>query len=92
MPVFHCPRCGPILVPDDLPAELRQRAADLVRGGSGVGAMKLFHDETSMSLKEGKALAMHLARRDGYCQRCNADVSPGETAHCGKCRSLTITW
>lgn len=92
MATFECKRCGAIVVPDDLPDEVRRRAADIVRNGSGVGAMKLFHDETSMSLRDGKALALHLARRDGQCRRCGADVPPGEVAECGKCKALTIAW
>jgi hypothetical protein len=92
VPVPHCPRCGPIVIPDDLSADIRRRAAEIVRAGSGVGAMKLFHDETSMSLREGKALALHLARRRGHCQRCGAEIELVEIAQCGKCNSLTITW
>jgi hypothetical protein len=92
MPILNCPRCIPIVVPDDLPLEIRRRAGEIVRGGSGIGAMKLLHDETSMSLRDGKALVLHLARRHGHCQRCDADIPEGEVAYCAKCKSLTITW
>jgi hypothetical protein len=87
-----CPRCGPINVPDELSTDMRRRIADIVRGGSGVPAMKLLHDERAASLKDGKALVMHLARRNGHCQRCGREIEVAEFASCKLCKALTITW
>jgi len=90
--VLNCPRCIPIPVPDELPVDLRRRAAEIVRGGSGVKAMILLHKQGSLSLADAKAITFHLARRIGHCQRCDADIETLETAYCAKCKALTITW
>ena len=92
VPVLSCPRCIPIQVPDTLSEELRRRAAEIVRGGSGIHAMKMLRDEASVSLVDAKAIVFHLARRRGHCQRCDGEIEPRELAYCPKCRSLTITW
>jgi hypothetical protein len=92
MPVLTCPRCVPIVVPDELTPELKRQAADTVRGGSGAVAMKLLHDHAAMSLHDAKALVLHLARRPGHCQRCDASLQVAELAYCSRCRALTITW
>ena len=92
LPVLNCPRCIPIPVPETLSPELRSQAAAIVQRGSGAEAMKLLHDEAGVSLADAKAIVFHLARRPGHCQRCGADIVPGETAYCPQCQSLTITW
>lgn len=54
--------------------------------------MKLLHDEAAMSLVDAKAVAFHLARRNGHCQRCGEAIEAKEYTHCFRCGSLTITW
>jgi hypothetical protein len=92
MPTLSCPSCIPIVVPDNLASDIRERAGASVRAGSALKAMQLLRTEASMSLEDAKAVAFHLARREGHCQKCDTRVSEDEYALCGRCGSLTISW
>ena len=80
MPTLECARCGPIVVPDDLTPELRRQVGETVHGGSPLAAVKVLRDHAPMTLKEAKALVIHLVRRDGHCQRCDAALELSELA------------
>jgi hypothetical protein len=79
-------------VPDDLPEALRMSFAEIVRGGSILRGVEALRREGGLPLDQAKALAMHLARRKGHCQKCDAEIGDGERALCARCKALTITW
>jgi len=81
-----------VVVPDTLSDDLRRRVAAVVQEQSPVWGMKVLHEETGLTLVQSKALALHLARRPGHCQRCDGPIPESEVAHCAHCGSLTITW
>ena len=87
-----CMRCKAALSLEKVPVEVRVRTAELVRGSSVLLAARFLNEQTSMPLSESKAVAMHLSRQKGCCQRCRTEIGVGEVTHCPKCRALTITW
>jgi hypothetical protein len=92
MPATRCPRCSALLRGDDVPTAVRQRAAQLVLGGSVFEAVRLLHREAGLSLVDAKAVGFHLSKRASCCQRCHAAIEPGESAQCSKCKAATISW
>ncbi len=92
MAELECKYCLPTVVPDDLPASVRIRAAEHVRAGSRAKAHLLLHDEGGLRLDVAKGIALHLANMTGRCQRCKAEVAGQEYDHCSACGALTINW
>jgi len=92
MPPVQCPRCNIIVNVDDVPESFRQRAAACVQSGSVVSAVRLLHSEAGQPLGNAKALAQHLAKRPGLCQRCGRSIGTAELASCSKCKALTVSW
>jgi hypothetical protein len=75
-----------------VPTAVRRRAAQLVVDDAVFEAVKLLHREAGLALVDAKAVAFHLSKEAGRCQRCHAAIEPYESAQCAKCKAVTISW
>lgn len=85
-----CPQCGATLPhPNRLANEVYRQAVRLHRDGNSAGAMQPLRAK-GLTIKESKALVLHISLRDTECHRCGAARSVPEHGICPSCHALNL--
>ena len=93
MPSYDCPKCRTsVVVPDDLPEEIKTEVSSAARRTSPLLAMRLLVGRTNVPLGQAKGIGLHITRQEGKCHRCGTILPDGEAVHCSKCRALNLDW
>ncbi len=88
-----CGNCGASWTePDMLTDEQRCEVAALVRSGTEIAAMRQIREGNQLSLRDAKAIALHITRTPGTCHRCSYPLGGEATAHCPYCRAINYDW
>jgi len=89
---ISCRRCGgtDIHWSSDLSEHDKATFAAKARENK-IGSMKFARASFAMSLKDAKALALHVSDSGNRCHRCHGDIALG-TSVCGPCNSANLNW
>jgi hypothetical protein len=79
-----------VVWPQTLSSEKKKHLAEQTRQSTVIGA-KLAKENLGLDLTEAKALAVHITRTPGKCNRCSRPI-PGEIAVCSQCRAANLDW
>lgn len=75
-----------------LTEEQRSIVSSWVRAGNKIMAIQQLRLNSSLSLRDAKAVVIHITRTTGTCNRCGYPLGGEGTAHCPYCRALNYDW
>ena len=86
-----CPRCGVVCRVPELTSDERAEVAKVHRVHGPLHAAKRLRG-AGASLKDAKAVSLHLTLRPTQCHRCNNTLVGDVEVVCVRCRSLNFDW
>ncbi len=57
---------------------------------STLGMIAVLRENLGLSLRDAKALSLHLARSDGACHQCDAPIPANQPVQCLECKALNF--
>ena len=88
---FNCLKCGAQWTqPVGMSAAITHEAATLIRRQQPIRATKLLRDSYDLSLRDAKAVMLHVSRESGKCHRCDSTL--GDSVQCETCTALVLDW
>jgi len=83
-----CPACGASwAAPDAVPPERRQLVAALVRAHHPIGAIAQLRESTTLTIRDAKAITLHISDTPGQCHRCRATLADEPEIVCPSCNT-----
>ncbi len=93
MESVRCERCGVTwLSPTHLDSVVAREVASQIRRNLLIGIRHLMKKSEGLGLPDAKAVAHHVTREPGKCQRCGAALASTGIVTCPKCRALNYNW
>ncbi|MCI0377087.1 MAG: hypothetical protein L0215_05750 [Gemmataceae bacterium] len=87
MAEVRCERYGVSwLSPTVIAPAVSQEVASLLRSGNPIAAIRRLREETGLGLPDAKAVALHVTREPGKCQRCGAALAAVAAVVCPNSR------
>ena len=88
-----CGKCGGSWTePDMLTDEQRHEVAAIVHGGNMIQAIKRLREFAPLSLRDSKAIVIHIIRVPEQCHRCKQPLEGAPVTLCPSCRALNYDW
>jgi hypothetical protein len=88
-----CPACGANWdMPDTISPQRRSKVAALVHAHDPLAAMAQLREGTTLTLRDVKAITLHVSDTPGQCHRCGATLADEPEVVCPSCGSLNYNW
>lgn len=89
----HCRACGASWSsPEAIGPEEISQVADAFRRHGGIGGIKALRDCWGLSLRDAKAIVLHIVSEPDRCHRCKTPLEGQTVSVCGKCGSVNYNW
>jgi hypothetical protein len=89
----HCSRCGGSWrSPTTLDTAAREEIAGILRSQKPMPAIKALRAAGGLSLRDAKAVMIHMTLQPRTCHRCRGSLSGAAVVTCESCRSLNYDW
>jgi tRNA(Ile2) C34 agmatinyltransferase TiaS len=72
--------------------EQRHEVAGLVRAGMEIIAMGKVREGNQLSLRDAKAIVIHITQEPERCHRCKQPLEGAPVSLCPSCRALDYDW
>lgn len=93
MQSMTCGQCGGSWTePDMLTDEQRHAVAAIAHDGNMIHAIRQLREYAPLSLRDSKAIVIHITRIPEQCHRCKQPLEGAPVSHCIHCRAVNYDW